>query len=65
MLIGFIQVDPSFGGAAELSAAEIISVGAPKLILEPVPGAVGVVDREPLFIAAVRRCDHAPMTDRR
>jgi hypothetical protein len=30
------------------------------LILEAVSGAVGIINRKPLFITAVRRCDHRP-----
>jgi hypothetical protein len=47
-------------GAGELSAAEIVSVGAPALILEAVAGTVGVIDREPLFITAICRSDKGP-----
>jgi hypothetical protein len=36
-----------------LSAAVIISVGAPELILESMPCAVGVIDGKSLFIAAI------------
>jgi len=38
-----------------LSAAEIISVGAPGLVMESMPDAVGRIDGEPLFVAAVCR----------
>ena len=60
MLIGFIQVESAISRASELSAAVIISVGAPGLILESMPGAVGVIDRKPLFIAAIGRRDIRP-----
>jgi hypothetical protein len=46
--------------AAELSAAVIVSVGAPELILETTPCAVGVIDGKPLFIAAIRWRDIRP-----
>ena len=36
-----------------LSCAEIVAGGAPDLILKPVSAAVGVVDCEPLFVAAI------------
>jgi hypothetical protein len=36
------------------------SVLRANMILEAVPGAVGVVDRGPLFITAVRRSDKRP-----
>jgi hypothetical protein len=46
--------------SSKLSAAEIVAVGAPRLVLEAMPRAIGVVDRKPLFIAAVCRCDIRP-----
>ena len=49
------RIEPAqaaIGGAAELTTAIIVPSHAPCLILESVAAAVGVVDREPLFIAA-------------
>ena len=48
------------GRSSELSAAVVVSIRAPALILEAVAGTVGVIDREPLFITAIRRADTRP-----
>ena len=63
-LVGFIQVSPPLIERLNCLAAVIISVGAPELILESSPSAVGVIDGRPLFIAAIRRRDISSMIDR-
>ena len=52
--------ESAVGRSSELSAAVIVAVAAPGLVLESMSRAVGVVDRKPLFIAAIRRCDIRP-----
>src|SRR6202040_718154 len=39
---------------AELPAAVIVAASAPRLVLESVTHAVGVINREPLLVASVR-----------
>jgi acetylornithine/succinyldiaminopimelate/putrescine aminotransferase len=59
----FDRIHPSHSaiyGAGELSTVVVVSIGAPALILEPVPGAVGVIDGEPLFITTIRWSDTRP-----
>ena len=52
--------ESAIGGSAELSAAEIISIRAPGLVLETMSRAIRIVDRKPLFIAAICRLDIRP-----
>ena len=53
MLIGFSQVTPPSMERVNCRAAVIVAGGAPKLVLESVTGAVGVIDGEPLLVASV------------
>src|ERR1700730_503503 len=46
--------NPAVGGTAELSAAVIIAVSAPKLVLESVTHAVSPIYGEPLLVASRR-----------
>ena len=57
--------DPAVGGTAELPAAVIIAGGAPKLVLESVTRAVGLIYREPLLVASRRRPEAASRIGRR
>ena len=55
ILIGFIQVTPPSVERLNCLAAVIVAGGAPKLVLESVTGAVGLIYREPLLVASRRR----------
>jgi hypothetical protein len=52
MLIGVIHVAPAIGGPAEFPAGAREEAG-PKLVLEPMALTVGLINGEPLLVAAV------------
>ena len=52
--MGACQVTPAVSGALELHAVATTVNAVARLILETVPGTVGLIDGKPLLVAATR-----------